>query len=97
MDAVTKFNSSCVIILGFLNRWAGVDLVGLGVSRTGSVASLKISHSLNTDGNFYVCTLIVLLICLLVFKISFSLSNLSTGALNFGWNLGVCFCLALLV
>ena len=93
-----KIIASCVIILGFLNLGAGVYLVGPGVGWTGSVASSKFSGSSNTDGTF--CTFglpIVVLLCLLVYNISLSISTLSTGALMFGWNLGVCLCLTLLV
>ena len=98
MDAVTKFNSSCVIILGFLNPGAGAYLVGLVVGRTGSVASSKMIDSSNTGGTF--CTFvipIVVLLCLIFSKISFPLSTLSTSALIVGCHIAVCLRLTLLV
>ena len=42
MHAVTKFNASCVIILGLLNSGGGVYFFGPGVGWTGSVASSKL-------------------------------------------------------
>ena len=93
-----KINASCVIIIGFLNCGSRVYLVGPGVGCTDYVVSLKMSGYSNTDGSF--CTFglpIVVLIFLIFFKISFSLSILSTGVLIVDWNLGVCLCFNLLV
>ena len=83
MDAVTQFNASDVIIPVFLNHGDGVW--------TGFVASSKIIGSSNTDGMFFICGISTfVLLCLLVFNISFYLSTLSTGALIVGWNLVFC-------
>ena len=87
---MTKFNTSCVIIIGFLNCGDVVYFVGPGVVWTGSVTSSKIIVSSYTDGLSNVVPL-----CLLVSKISFYISILSTGALNVSWNLGDCLCLTL--
>ena len=94
MDAVKKCYASCVSFLGFLNRGAGVYLIGMGIGRTGYVSSSEISGSSNTDSSF--CTFgitVVVLLCLLVSKIYLSLITLSTDALIVGF----CICLILLV